>query len=117
MATRRGTYVTDFRHFLDDEGDLAKMPNQALNLVLHLGAIVGWMTNQRGTDLEFTNVPCRRSPGRRRCVGDILAIFESSPRFGIRWWCPVCEDNGFLYGWEETLWDRGIWSERPQVTH
>lgn len=93
------------------------MPNQALNLVLHLGAIVGWMTSRPATDLEFTNVPCRRSPRRRRCVADITATFESEPQFGIRWWCPLCGDNGFLYGWEETLWDRGIWSQRPQVTH
>lgn len=119
MGSRRGTYVTDFNDFLDDQGDLADMPTPALNLALHLASIIAWMTNQKNADLEmeWTNVPCRRSPRRRRCNSDILAAFESTPQFGIRWWCPICGDNGFLYGWENTVWDRGVWSDRPQVTH
>jgi len=117
MASRRGTYVTDLGDFLDKQGDLADLPTPALNLALHITSIVAWVTNQQGLDEQWTNVPCRRSPGRRRCPADILAILESAPTFGIRWWCPACGDNGFVYGWKDTVWDRGVWSERPPNTN
>jgi hypothetical protein len=100
------------RHFLDETGTLPELPNQALNLVLHLGAIVTWMTSQPHDGDQRTNVTCRRSPGRRRCVGEIHASFQGDP-FGITWFCPLCEDNGLIYGWEGTLWDRGVWNGGP----
>ncbi len=107
------TWMTDMRHFLDETGALPDLPNQALSLVLHLGAIVAWMTNHRYDLEQRTNVTCRRSPGRRRCGGEIHASFQGDP-FGITWFCPRCSDNGLIYGWEGTSWDRGNWkTSRP----
>jgi hypothetical protein len=119
MSSRRGTYVTDLRHFLTDDGDLIHdLPTPALNLALHVASIVAWVTNQRTiAEYEWTTVPCRRTPKRRRCPADIMVAFESAPVFDIRWWCPVCGDNGFVYGWERSLWDRGEWSEKDSVEH
>ena len=34
----------DLRHYLDDDGNLPDMHPRALNLALHQGAIVEWMT-------------------------------------------------------------------------
>ncbi len=115
MSSRRGTYVTDFRHFLGSDGELPPdLPTPARNLALHVGSIIAWMTSREVSECEWTNVPCRRSPGRRRCSADILAEFESTPVFGISWSCPACGDNGFVYGWEDSLWDRG---RKPSVSH
>jgi len=108
------TWVTDMRHFLDQNGSLADMPNQALNLVLHFGSIVAWMTSHSKDVMQPTNVTWRRSPGRRRCVGEICASFQSDP-FGITWFCPLCDDNGIIHGWEGTSWDRGIWKHGPEA--
>jgi len=108
------TWVTDMRHFLDDDGSLADMPNRPMNLALYFGSIVAWMTSHAGDAPEPTNVTCRRSPGRRRCVGEIHASFEQDP-FGIAWLCPFCGDNGFIHGWERTLWDRGFWKRESQA--
>lgn len=52
-----------------------------------------------------TNVPCRRSPGRRRCLGDIMADLDRTSGH-ISWQCPVCGDHGLIHGWEGTLWNR-----------
>lgn len=26
-------------------------------------------------------------------------------RDSIQWHCPVCQDNGIITGWQDTLWD------------
>jgi hypothetical protein len=100
------TWVTDMQHYLDGAGGLGKMPGAALNLALLLGSIVSWMTSRPAAELERTNVPCRRSPGRRRCTGEIYARFDSE-EIGIIWECLTCHDNGYIHGWERTPWDRG----------
>ncbi len=100
------TWVTDMNHYLDTDGMIAEnMSTGALNLALHQGAIVAWMTSRRPQDIERTNVNCRRSPGRRRCPGEIIAAFDDETG-GIVWRCPLCDDNGFIHGWEGTPWDR-----------
>jgi hypothetical protein len=99
------TWITDMRHFLDERGQLGRLPNRAMNIVLHLGSIVEWMTCHLDGAPHQTNVRCRRSPGRRRCVGAIHADFEEDGA-AITWFCPLCEDNGVIRGWKETPWDR-----------
>lgn len=101
------SWVTDMRHYLDEEtGDLPDgLPAPALNLALFLGSIVAWVTDHMPAGDWHTNVPCRRSPGRKRCLGEIVA--ELDPGTGqIAWQCPVCGDNGVIHGWEDTLWNR-----------
>jgi hypothetical protein len=100
------TFITDLRHFLDDDGFLPEdIPGPALNLALFLGSIVGWATSHKGGRNELTNVPCRRSPARRRCLGTIRARLDPDGET-IIWQCPICGDNGTIRGWEDTLWDR-----------
>ena len=98
----RSTYVTDLRHFLDEDGLLAEgIPAPAENLALHIGAIVSWMTHCPPQRPELTNVRCRRSPGRRRCIGQIVADLLEDRRT-IVWECPLCGDNGYITGWENS---------------
>ena len=100
------TWVTDLRHFLDDEGLLAEaLPGSALNIALFLGSIVGWVTSHPHGTYEWTNVPCRRMPGHKRCLGEIFAWLDSSTE-AITWECRMCGDNGLISGWQDTTWDR-----------
>jgi hypothetical protein len=87
------------RHYLDDAGRVAEMPGPALNLALFLGAIVAWVTSGRAAGDTRTNVPCRRSPDRRRCDGEIVASFDSDGN-AIIWHCPICCDYGVTHGWQ-----------------
>lgn len=108
MSPRRvigGTWVTDMRHYLDDAGRVAEMPGPALNLALFLGAIVAWVTSGRAAGDTRTNVPCRRSPDRRRCDGEIVASFDADGN-AIIWHCPICRANGVTHGWQGTRWGR-----------
>ena len=95
------------RHYLDDEtGDLFEgLPTPVINLAVFFGSIVAWVTDHLPQGDWHTNVPCRRSPGRRRCLGDIMAELDGAAGY-ISWQCPVCGDNGLIHGWEDTLWNR-----------
>ena len=99
------TWITDLRHYLDHRGTMTDLPGPALHLALFLGSIVAWVTSRRSPADQRTNAPCRRSPGRRRCLGEILATVVPDPA-AISWSCPLCGDNGAIRGWEATRWDR-----------
>ena len=99
------TWVTDLRHYLDSEGNLGPLPGPAMNIALFLGAIVEWVTSEPLADPHRTNVRCRRSPGRVRCMGSILAGIEDDGTV-LRWGCPLCGDKGTIRGWSGTPWDR-----------
>lgn len=101
------TWVTDMKHYLDEDGYLAEMPGPALKLALFQGAIVSWVTAQLPRQIPRTNVTCRRTPGRQRCLGEIHAFLEV-PSERIIWHCPFCGDNGLISGWEGTEWDRRV---------
>ena len=100
-------WVVDMRHYIDeDTGDLPEViPERVVSLAILFGAIVAWVTDHLPDGDEHTNVPCRRSPGRRRCRGDIIAELDSTSGY-IVWHCPLCGDNGMIHGWEDTLWNR-----------
>ncbi len=100
------TYITDVRHYLDEDGDdLAEMPGPALNLAMFMSSIVAWATNNEPEADSWTNVWCFRRPGRTRCRGEILATCDRGSG-EILWHCPWCGVNGVIRGWEGTLWDR-----------
>ena len=97
------TYVTDLRHYLDDEtGDLADIPGPALTPAMFFASIVGWMTDHE-PGAVLTNVWCFRKPGRKRCRGEIMADRQGAE---IIWHCPLCGVNGVIRGWEDSSWDQ-----------
>jgi hypothetical protein len=51
-----------------------------------------------------TTVRCRRRPRRRPC-GALLTLFFDTDTFDVLWFCPACDDNGRISGWEGTFWD------------
>jgi hypothetical protein len=100
----------------------AAIPERVLSLAVFFGAIVAWVTDHLPEGDWLTNVPCRRSPGRRPCRGEVVAELDRT--FGhIVWHCPLCGDNGLIHGWEDTPWDRqhdagtAPTSTSPATTH
>ena len=100
-------WVVDMRRYLDEEtGDLpSAIPERVLSLAIFFGAIVAWVTDHLPEGDEYTNVPCRRRPGRRRCRGEIIAELDRTSGY-IVWQCSLCRDSGWIHGWEDTPWDR-----------
>jgi hypothetical protein len=98
------TSITNLTHYLNDSGEPADMPNPATNLALFFGSIAAWVSSRQPITSERTNVPCRRTPRHKRCLGEIVAGFEANGV--VAWHCPICRDRGFIYGWEGSRWDR-----------
>ena len=112
------SWIVDIRHYLDEQTDdlPESLPGPAVNVALFFGSIVAWVTDHLPEGDWHTNVPCRRSPGRRRCQGDIMAEPDRTSGH-IMWQCPVCGDNGLIHAADtcrlDALWrDRLMWTAR-----
>ena len=53
------TWITDIRHYLDKDGELAPMPAQARNLARYFGSIIEAMTRPPLEPGRITGVSCR----------------------------------------------------------
>ena len=96
------TWVVDMRHFLAPNGAIADMPSRARRLAEYFASIVADAT----TNLDDPpTVRCRRWPAHRRCTGIIMSYPSADDLERIHWHCPVCNDNGLISGWQNTLWD------------
>ena len=101
------TWIVDMRHYLDEETDDLpdSAPDRVVRLALFFGSIVAWVSDHLPEGDFHTNVTCRRSPGRKKCQGDIIANLEAASGH-IVWLCPICGDRGLIQGWRETFWNR-----------
>ncbi len=105
------TWITDMRHYLDENDDLPPgMPAAAAHLALFQGAIVAWVTSRSASAGESTNVPCHRRAGKPLCTAEVQAWLRPEDA-AIAWECPACGDQGVIHGWPGTRWDR----RRPQA--
>ncbi len=110
--TMADTWVTDITHYLDEDGRLPdSLPVQARRLAEYLGSIVVAVTSVPLDDP--LGIRCRRRPGRKPCRGDVAAYIVDDSS-AIRWICPACEDNGFISGWSDTIWDCRASEDAPR---
>jgi hypothetical protein len=99
------TWITNINHFLSPDGDIADMPGPAINLAKHITSIIAAITSHYPAIHYNTGIWCRRRPGRKPCQGEIYATLSRLDN-EIKWYCPICGDNGIISGWQGTLWDR-----------
>ena len=93
-------------HVLDEKGTLRGLTGRGLRLATFWTEIVAQASNYD----EPTTLHCRRRPGRKPCSG-LLTIFFDVDNFDVLWFCPVCDDNGRISGWEGTFWDNSELTE------
>jgi len=97
----RGAWVTDITHFLDASG---RVPDRPRPIVLFIGAIVAESSARADGGTHALAVKCRRRPGRRPCRGKIQSAVNQA--IGkIEWYCPVCNDHGYISNWQGSPWD------------
>ncbi len=83
------TWIVDIRHYLNPVGAFADMPSD-----------------------DEPRVRCRRRPGRRRCTGIVMSYPTADDLDRIYLYCQVCNDSGFISGWQNTLWDGSAANDR-----
>jgi len=115
----RGALVSDITHFLDASG---RVPDRPRPIVRFLGAIVAESSARPDGGTHVLKVKCRRRPGRRPCRGKIQAAVNQATG-EIEWYCPVCNDRGYISNWQGSPCDtrsprfRGLsGSPSPQFT-
>jgi hypothetical protein len=96
------TWIVDLSHYLTPAGAIADMPTRARMLAEYFASIVVDAT--ANLDEEPT-VRCRRRPGHQHCTGIVMSYPAADDDDSIYWYCSVCDDNGLIRGWQNTLWD------------
>lgn len=86
--------------FLAENGTIAAYSPQGLRLAQYWTGIVAQASNYEAP----TTLRCRRRPGRRPCRA-LLTLYFDIDTFDVLWFCPACDDNGRISGWEGTFWD------------
>jgi hypothetical protein len=96
-------YISDARHFLDDEGAIAPMRGAAKAMAEFHGAVIAF-----ATDFEEVGVPLAQCiKCKKSSVSAELALDDA-----IVWHCPRCRAEGRISNWRGTLWDL---SNRPDA--
>ena len=98
------TWVVSLKHFLDENGEIAAPKGPARKMAEHMVAIVAMASRPEIIPLPEYQVRCRRRPGRKPCIGIIEADFDPDT-YDIMWWCPVCDDCGYISNWKGSMWD------------
>ncbi len=107
------TWITHLPDLLDRDGQIPRLRGGS-RIAKHLTAIVSTVTESPSTSPQATGLRCRRRPQRKACPGIIQAGFEPGTS-AIRWFCPACDDRGWIRGWHETRWDKGGRAGLPRI--
>jgi hypothetical protein len=68
-------------------------------MLVVLDAVIHVIVVDATTNLDDEpSVRCRRRRGRRRCTGTVMSYPAADDSDRIHWYCPVCNDNGFISG-------------------
>ena len=98
------TWVISLEHMLDENGEINGPKGLNWKLAEHIYAIVAMASRPKHIPQPRFQVRCRRWPGRKQCPGRIKTIVEPFDR-RIVWWCPVCQENGYIRNWQGSIWD------------
>ena len=100
------SWTIHLSHLLEPNGALAPLTGRGRRLAEYWTQIVAQASNCD----QPTTLRCRRRPGRRPCAGQ-LTIFFDVDNNDVLWFCPVCDDQGRISGWENSFWDNGNLTE------
>jgi hypothetical protein len=104
---------TDLRHFLDEEGKLLALTEQAKTVFKFLSKIVSSISEHdsklteqpiTGINLVAVNLKCNTRAEEINCEGDIEARCINISL--IEWHCDSCEAAGTISNWQGSLWDK-----------
>jgi hypothetical protein len=100
-AAVSATYVTDITHYLDETGELARMPGPALKLASFLTLLIEAATGAPSAGEHGSGIRCRT----KACRGTIRTSVQQG-HDEISWHCQVCGHNGVIRNWSNTKWNQ-----------
>lgn len=107
------SYVTDLRHFLDEDGQPAPGPAGALRR--YLGRIAESGSVMQIGEGGKIGLCCANPSQRKRCGGQLFVGRTAAD--SLEWQCTRCAENGLLSGWAKTQFDLGDLRAKGQDEH
>jgi len=105
MKTKlQGTWVTDFRHFITENGELFRRNGRVPPNIEFTASIVSYMSVMNAGEVIQTATACHKRPNHTPCKEWIVARKRIEDSV-IEWECPKCGYNGIVHGWQGTSWD------------
>jgi len=94
-------YITNIQHLLEASAKMPEeMPVEARELIGFLTQVIDTTTKNLPDSLTTTDVKCFKNG----CSGMIKSAFRPDTQ-EIHWYCPDCEVDGLISGWQGTNWD------------
>jgi hypothetical protein len=94
-------YITNIQHLLNASEKMSgEMPKEAREIIGFLTLIIDTTTKILPQTLTTTDVKCFKNG----CSGMIKSAFRPDNE-EIHWYCPDCEVDGLISGWQGTKWD------------
>ncbi|MCJ8321229.1 MAG: hypothetical protein MJK12_16440 [Colwellia sp.] len=104
MIEKPMALTVDFRDFLDQEGNVVELTEQAKKIFKFLSEIVSSVSNNIGQPLIEVDLKCNTRADGVSCVGSIEA--KSNSIGIIEWHCDTCEAAGTVLYWQASRWDK-----------
>ena len=94
----------DLNHFLDEEGNVAELTEQAKTVFKFLTKIVSSVSENIEQPLIDVDLKCNTRAADVSCEGGIEATCIA---IGIiEWHCDTCEAAGTISNWQRSMWDK-----------
>lgn len=104
MIEKRMALKADFRQFLDEQGNLLALTEQAKTIFKFLSKIVSSVSENIEQPRIDVNLKCNTRADQLCCEGSIEA---SCIAIGmIEWHCDICEAAGTISNWQASIWDK-----------
>jgi hypothetical protein len=101
-------YITNIQHLLDASVTMPdEMPKEARELIGFLTIVIDITTKDLPHTLTSTDIRCFT----KGCNGFIKTALRPDTE-EIHWYCPDCEEEGVINGWQKSKWDN-----RPIIQH
>ncbi len=98
--------ISNLTHFLDENGNIPKLPEPAMKLVSFLTKIVSTTSIDITEPIVDIDLKCSDRSEALSCEGHIEAWCNE--HMDIVWHCNTCDEGGVISHWQGTLWDHFI---------
>jgi hypothetical protein len=94
----------DLRHFLDEEGGVLALTEQAKTVFKFITKIVSSVSDNIEQPLINVDLKCNTRADELSCEGSIEATAIAITI--IEWHCDTCEASGTISNWQASMWDK-----------
>jgi len=98
------TLKVDLRKFLDEEGKVLELTEQAKIVFQFLTKVVSSVSENIEQPLIYVDLNCNTRAIDLSCEGSIEA--NSTAAGIIEWHCDSCAVSGTIFNWQESIWDK-----------